>query len=336
MVEEKDDILSQAENIISQAGKENKRSTPISASREGNFFFMGGAYAGEVLQDKKEVTTQEGIKQLHLEYLEDPDDIGDLGGLLNYINEEGLQIINAQNAERRARFTPWSTNRVFFIKDGALYASTPQGLLPPDEQRSATKEKPLKITNDSELAQQMFDKISALPTGTKGRKLFSVFGTTLKENPDKLKHQVVSRENAMIEFDDDDLEHWLEGISDENEREHLRKWFLKFKGKVPASWERWYSANEDLEKNKGNSPPENWLDAAVTHPHWAVVNTACNNYKLSSEQLAIALVQLGEGWRGEDAIQAQKLRGLTQEELIEAKKLVTEQGTNLLEAKFQE
>jgi len=334
MPEQEDDLLKRAEDIIQAAGERSDIKHPLSPPQEAMRYFMGGAYAGEVLVDNK-IVEQDGTKQIHLEYMTDRNDMGDLGDLLHYLNAEGFDVIDPHKSKKskEPQLSGFPDKRIFFIHSGKLFASSSQGMIPIDVQHAISIERPVIVTSDELAASNLFQSVSELPDRSRGRNLFAIFNAAFQKDPSKFEFKSAHIPWAKLSKRADSMD-YLMARGDEDELKLLELWFDRFRGKIPAHWGHWAYITEDLERNE-NLPTE-WLDAAVTHHHWRIVKAACEHHKLNEEQLAIVVAQFGENrFRIEDAIGAQKRKSATNEEIEHAMTTAQNEGKKLIFRKLE-
>jgi hypothetical protein len=335
---EKKDIFQQAEEVIENASRSYPDTEKRKNTAEEYYYFMGGAYAGEILTKVDKVTDVSGVNQIHLEYLTDRQDLGDLGDLFNHIRAEAfsIEVPKTSDSQNIPQFDSFPDNRIFFIKDGSLYVSNKQGLIAPEKQRGVAVQYPRRVTDNSDVAQELFDKISALPISSRGRDLFALLLSAIEAYPEEIELQYVDLSETLLDLEGEELEEqiMLLHTKNEDEEDRLRQWFIHFKGKIPFKWRNWYSIIEDLD-TKGKDTPQIWVDAAVTHSDKRVVASACKNCPLNQEQMAIAFANIGLGWWKTDEIeQALRDQNLSELTIQTAIQLASKEGTSLIDSKL--
>lgn len=115
-------------------------------------------------------------------------------------------------------------------------------------------------------------------------------------------------------------------------------WKQHFSGQVPKDWRLWHGPMNDIEdaSRGGIQLSGTLIDAAVSHTHHLVANIAGKLQSLNTHQLAVAFARDLPPWNIEEIVEAQRERGMSTEQIAEARKLSEEirrrmsQGTTQL------
>jgi hypothetical protein len=103
-------------------------------------------------------------------------------------------------------------------------------------------------------------------------------------------------------------------------------WKQHFSGKVPKDWEMWHAPMDDIEEagNRRIQLSSTLIDAAVSHDHHLVANKVGTLQDLNTHQLAIAFARELPPWNIGQIVEAQVKRGMSEEQVDEARKLAEE------------
>ncbi|MEI7521877.1 MAG: hypothetical protein WCJ86_00185 [Candidatus Saccharibacteria bacterium] len=103
-------------------------------------------------------------------------------------------------------------------------------------------------------------------------------------------------------------------------------WKQHFSGQVPKDWEMWYEPVQDIEEagSRGVQLSGTLIDAAVSHDHHLVANKAGTLQGLNTHQLAVAFARGLPAWNIGDIVEAQRQRGMSEEQIAEAKEMAVD------------
>lgn len=115
------------------------------------------------------------------------------------------------------------------------------------------------------------------------------------------------------------------------------KWKYYFKGRnIPSSWDIWYNVSEtftEAAKNKEELSTD-LIDAGISHPHHLVAYETGKTQRLNTRQLAYLFIRELPFWNFEEIIEAQTEKGMTDQDLEEAKKYAEEYKERLEKEKL--
>lgn len=103
-------------------------------------------------------------------------------------------------------------------------------------------------------------------------------------------------------------------------------WKQHFSGRVPKQWRIWHGAMHDVEVagERDVQLSDTLIDAAVSHSHHLVTNAAGKHQVLNTHQLAIAFARDLPPWNLDEIVSSQIEKGMTQDQIREARKLSEE------------
>ncbi len=143
----------------------------------------------------------------------------------------------------------------------------------------------------------------------------------LRELLEKAKADIDSHESWLkrTSRSEDEIEESLarykEGLIEDVKWEH----YFSNKG-IPDSWSIWYNITEYFKEAAKNNEQldANLIDAGISHPHHLVALETAKSQKLTIQQLAYVFIRDLPMWNFQEIIQAQKDKGMTDSQIMEA------------------
>lgn len=121
-----------------------------------------------------------------------------------------------------------------------------------------------------------------------------------------------------------DIQRAHDSLSDDvSQKRWELSWKQHFSGQVPKDWEMWDAPMMDVEQagKRGLQLSETLIDAAISHEHHLVANTAGTLQDLNTHQLAIAFARELPRWNIDEIVEAQVKRGMSGKQVAEARRM---------------